>query len=279
MKKIEGTRDRAFKAIKLILIIILFVVCVMGYTYYILRYIAANSFATQSTTFWADNSRNHFRVNQIMLYSSAYAEDKSGKIDMSDVSISQYTDIAIYIDNQSKTDGLSEDNTISELYIDNVSIETGQKNGSFSFGFKSPLDIGKYTKINDLNGKKLDYKIVHTNAEKSTDDNVIPTFFTDCSNPITLGYVNNNIIKHHKLTEESSSIANNGTMLKTTNVDIDKITPKISFDIHIKTNMNERYYRKMYLDIPLENSQGSITSGYLILLNRYTTNEYSFIKE
>ena len=37
--------------------------------------------------------------------------------------------------------------------------------------------------------------------------------------------------------------------LKTTNVDIDKITPKISFDIHIKTNMNERYYRKMYLVI------------------------------
>ncbi len=84
MKKLEGTKDRVFKGIKLILIIVLFAACIMGYTYYILRYIAINSFATQSTTFWADNSRNHFRVNQIMLYSSAYAEDKSGKNDMSD---------------------------------------------------------------------------------------------------------------------------------------------------------------------------------------------------
>ena len=43
--------------------------------------------------------------------------------------------------------------------------------------------------------------------------------------------------------------------------------------------MNEYYMRKMYIDVPLENRQGSISSGYIIALSHYTNNEFCFIKE
>jgi len=279
MGKYESAEERRSKNIKIVLILFLAVICVLGYGYYITRNIALGNYASSIAEFWTNNTRNHFTIDQILIYSSAHAYDSSGRDDMSDVTISQYTDIAIYINNQSKVDGLNEDNTISELYIDNINIETGQKNGTFKFGYKSPLDVGKYVNVVSSLNEKLDYKILHSNSEKSDSDNVTPTFFTDCSNPITLGYINSGVVKHYKFSEEGAGFANNGTILKTANVDIDKITPTITFDIHIKTNMNERYLRKMYINVPLENSQGSVTSGYIIVLNNFNGNQYSFIKE
>lgn len=278
MKEFKGKVGKTEK-IFIFIAIILLLLNVIGYSYIVFRIVVANSFSDQIIKFWDDNSRVKFRVSQILLYSSANAEDKSDKKDMSDVSVSQFTDIAIYIDNQSNTDGLSLDNTLSDIYIDNIKIETGQKSGTFSLGYKSPLKFGKYDVFSDMSETGINYKVIHTNEEKTDDDNYTPTFFTDCSNPISIGYINKDVIKHYKLTEQSNIVTYNGSILKTTNVDLDKISPKISFDIHIKTNMNEYYYRKMYIDVPLENSQGSISSGYLISLNRFSNNEYCFIKE
>jgi len=278
MKEFKGKASKGEK-IAIVIAIILLLANVIGYSYIVFRVVSQNSFSDQITKFWDDNSRVKFRVNQILLYSSANAEDKSDKNDMSDVSVSQFTDIAIYIDNQSNTDGLSEDNTLSDIYIDNITVETGQKSGNFIVNYKSPLHFGKYESIDNKIDSTIQYKVIHTNDEKTENDNLTPTFYTDCSNPISLGFVNKDVIKHYKLTEQSNMVNYNGTILKTTNVDLDKISPKISFDIHIKTNMNEYYMRKMYIDVPLENSQGSISSGYLIALNYYKNNEFCFIKE
>ncbi len=278
MKEFKGKVGRAEK-IATVIAIVLLVANVLGYGYITFKIVAQNSFSDQITKFWDENSRVKFKVNQVLLYSSANAEDKSDKNDMSDVSVSQYTDIAVYIDNQSNTDGLSEDNTLSEIYIDNIKIETGQKSGNFILGYKSPLNFSKYESIDNVIDKGINYKVIHTNEEKTENDNYSPTFYTDCSNPISLGFINKDIIKHYKLTEQSNMVTYNGSILKTTNVDLDKISPKISFDIHIKTNMNEYYMRKMYIDVPLENRQGSISSGYLIALSHYTNNEFCFIKE
>jgi hypothetical protein len=278
MKEFKGKASKGEK-IAIVIAIILLLANVIGYSYIVFRVVSQNSFSDQIIKFWDDNSRVKFRVNQILLYSSANAEDKSDKNDMSDVSVSQFTDIAIYIDNQSNTDGLSEDNTLSDIYIDNITVETGQKSGNFIVNYKSPLHFGKYESIDNKIDSTIQYKVIHTNDEITENDNLTPTFYTDCSNPISLGFVNKDVIKHYKLTEQSNMVNYNGTILKTTNVDLDKISPKISFDIHIKTNMNEYYMRKMYIDVPLENSQGSISSGYLIALNYYKNNEFCFIKE
>ena len=42
--------------------------------------------------------------------------------------------------------------------------------------------------------------------------------------------------------------------------------------------MNEEYFCKVFLNVDLKNSEGSINSGYIILLNNYSGNEHSFIK-
>ena len=93
-----------------------------------------------------------------------------------------------------------------------------------------------------------------------------------------MGFVNSDIVKNFKVNEENRKLSFNGSILKDANVDLKKITPKISFEIHIVNNLNEEYFCKVFLDIPLENEQGSITSGYIILLNNYSA-EYSFIKK
>ncbi len=264
---------------KLILILIMLAGCILGYGYIIQKNSAISKYSDKTIQFWNENKNAKFKVNQILLSSSANAVDNSEKKDMTDIAISQYTDIAIYIDNNSESEGLNEENTVNKLYIDNIKIETTQKNGNFIFGYKNPLSLGKYEVFKDMKNDKIEYTVIHSNVEKSNFDSKTPTYFTDCSDPITLGFINSNIIEHFKLTAQNKSVSYNGTILKTANVDLNKISPKISFDIHLVNNVNDEYTRKMYLDVPLENSDGSIESGYMIVLNKYNHGEYSFIKE
>ena len=78
--------------------------------------------------------------------------------------------------------------------------------------------------------------------------------------------------------EQNKLLSFNGSILELANVDLEKITPKISFEIHILNNLNEEYFCKVFLNVDLKNSEGSINSGYIILLNNYSGNEHSFIK-
>jgi hypothetical protein len=255
-----------------------------------------------------ENKNSSFYISQVLIYSSADGEDESSDKSLKDISISQYSDIAIYISNDNNSKELSEENTINELYIDNIQIETEQQNGKFIFGYKNPKDFGKYADIidslntenlssentmqNTINlasadttkdidtsdeNSKIVFDVIHSNSEE-VEDSTKANFFTDCSNPITLGFVNSEIIKHFKLSEENKLLAFNGTILKEANVDLEKITPRISFEIHLVNNLNEEYYRKVYLDIELANNNGSIEDGYIISWSRYNRNDVSFIK-
>jgi hypothetical protein len=266
--------------IKLILILVLLIIVICSLRFIFKRNSRIKHFSEQMVNTFDENKNSSFYISQILVYSSANGEDESDDSSLKDISISQYSDIAIYISNDNNSQELSEENTINELYIDNIKIETEQTNPNFIFGYKNPKFFGKYSDIvNSLNTEntKIEFNVIHSNSD-NTEDYTKPSFFTDCSNPITLGFINTEIVKHFKFTAENKVLALNGEILKSANVDLSKITPKISFEIHIVNNLNEEYSRKVYLDIDLENSEGTIENGYIILWNRYNKSDLGFIK-
>ena len=68
---------------------------------------------------------NIFRVNSIVLYSSANALNNSEtQEDYWDLNLYQYTDMAINIDNNVSINENTQKNTIKQLYIDNISFSS-----------------------------------------------------------------------------------------------------------------------------------------------------------
>ena len=62
---------------------------------------------------------------------------------MEDLNICQYTDIAIYIDNTSSISDLTTQNTVKELWIDNIKITPNSDLGSQVLNYKNLNNFGK----------------------------------------------------------------------------------------------------------------------------------------
>ena len=179
-------------------IIIMLVVLYIDKTWIFGPKLNKNKFAKEVTKIAEANQEQVFKVSKIIKYSSAEAIDNSEEQNLKDVSISQYSDVAIYIDNMS--DELTEKNTIKELYLDNFKIDVDYNYGTPELYYKNPLEISKFrlidqNKIED----KLIYDIIYTNKDNQNANYEKPTFFTDCSNPITLGLINKDIIRDYEV--------------------------------------------------------------------------------
>ncbi len=265
---------------KAITIALLFVILVAyGYWYFVFSPVVhAWSFAEDATNFIAQNDEPIFKIKEIMLYSSAYADDNSEKEVLKDLDIHQFTDISITLDNKSYIKDLSNKNTVSELYIDNIKITKESKKGETSLNYKNPYEFGKYN--GDLgNTDRIDFKILHTNADNADNDFTSPTFFTDCSNPITLGYLNKNIKNKCEINQSNEKIDFNGKLLKLADISIDDISYNISFQIHIKNSLEESYVYGVDLNIPLQDDKSSIYDGYIFKVMHNQSKAYYFLKE
>lgn len=236
------------------------------------------SYANQITEFVDSNQEPIFKIGKIILYSSADAEDNSdGKI-LQDLTIHQFTDIAIYIDNKSYISDLSNKNTISELYIDNIKIELDSDKGQQLLTYKNPYDFGKYTDAEESQSR-IDFNILHTNEDNEQNDFSSPTFFTDCSNPITLGYINKNVVENCEISDVNESVDFNGKLLKLANIPISDVAYSINFQIHIKNSLEESFVYNVDLNVPLQDDNNSIYDGYIFTYKYNSSNSYYFLKE
>lgn len=266
---------------KAILIAFVLLFSVMyGYWYFIFSPIMQSwRFADEAVAFVSDNSEPIFRIKEIILYSSGYGVDNSkGKI-LKDVDIHQFTDISILIDNKSYISDLSNKNTVSELYIDNIRINKKNNVGTSTLNYKNPYEFGKFNdSIEKTN--RIDFKILHTNADNENNDFSSPTFFTDCSNPITLGYLNKDIKKNCDLLNTSNEkVEFNGKILKAADVDLDEIYYELSFQIHLKNSLEQSYVYGVNLNIPLNDQNSSIYNGYIFKVMHNQSKFYYFLKE
>ena len=297
-------------AIFLIILIILFFI----YGTIISRKLKIKKFEKENVRAYEKNQEQVFKVKKIIICSSANALDLSEKQNLQDLSIYQYTDIAVYIDNGEE---LSNKNTIKSLYIDNISLEGTSNIGKRSLNYKninkfglklsnpiknlSESDITQQNSTSNVfeslmnqqenneneniednttnlvtneNNEKIDFNIIYTNEENEKANYDDPTFYTDCSNPITLEYLNTDIITHYKM-DENKSVSFDGSILKEAGISTDNIACKVKFKINIVNNMDEKYNCWVSFQIPLDD----IYEGTTMKGKDTNSNKYIFYRE
>lgn len=104
-----------------------------------------------------------FSIEKIVYYSNAFVTDNNKDNNFQDINVGQYTDIAIYINNTNKSDDLTDENTISELYIDNIKVSTNSDKGSKSLSYKNPYYFATYKGLQEPNNNRIDFSIITNN--------------------------------------------------------------------------------------------------------------------
>ena len=275
MKRIEFNFRHL--VIIIFIIFILFIGIILLYSKMI-NAIKGNDIKLNSQEMFAKENENHlFKINKIILYSNVDVVDKSEQKSLQDLSLSQYTDIAVYIDNKNYKTELTEENTIKQLYIDNIKITTISTNGEKIFNYKNPYLYGKYRNIENED-KRISFNVLNTNNSNKVVQYEEPTFYTDCSNPITLGYINKNVVTNYRIRANDKAITLDGALLQRANIRLDVLNAKIDFCIHIKNNLDEEFVCNVSIDNNLENDDGGLYTGYITKIFDISNKEYNFIK-
>jgi hypothetical protein len=277
MKKFKIKNERL---VFTILIITLFIVFLLYYNLVFSVVFARNAFASEMIEIADENESTIFNIQKILLYSSANAIDNSEDQSLKDMSISQYTDISIYIDNTSTISELTDENTIKQLYIDDIVATTNNNDmGIKLLNYKNPLNFGKYQLIESPSNNRIDFNIINTNSENENNDYSTPTFYTDCSNPISLGYLNKDLLTNYAVSQDSNTISFNGKVLQEANINLEDINYTLTFKIHIVNNLNQKFVYNMKLDVNLNDDKGGIYNGYIFKGKNISGSEYRFFKE
>lgn len=276
MKKLKIKNERL---VFTILIIILFAVFLLYYNLVFSVVFARNTFANEMIEIADENESSIFNIQKILLYSSANAIDNSEDQSLKNMSICQYTDISIYIDSTSTISELTDENTIKQLYIDNIVASSNADMGTKILNYKNPLDFGKFKMIETPENNRIDFNIVNTNSENENNDYSKPTFYTDCSNPISLGYMNKDILTNYSVSQDANTVSFNGKVLKEANVNLEDINYTLTFKIHIVNNLNQKFVYNMKLNVGLNDANGGIYNGYVFRGKNTAGNEYRFFKE
>ena len=222
-----------------VILIILCLALVFAYYYFVLNdSIYRDNYANQMIGISDNNENTIFSIQKVVLYSNANAIDNSKDQSLSDVSICQYSDLGISIDNSQTSSELTDENTVKELYIDNIVMTSKLDKGTKILNYKNPFSFGKYKEIESPINNRIDFKIISTNKENESNNYDEPTFFTDCSNPINLGYLNKDLLTKYSVSNESSTVSFNGKVLKEANISLDNINYNLKFTIHIVNNLN-----------------------------------------
>ena len=240
---------------KLSLTIFLIVVLIVMLFFTIKNYQINLEFARQIDEFSNLNSKTVFSIDKISLYSSGFATKNKDNRPLWDLNIGQFTDIALQINNRSEDNGVNYENSIKSLYIDNIKFNNvfiGQQ----SLHYKALGDFGIITS-NESN--KINDKLVYDVVQSGDIDLSEPKIYANAKNPITLEYVNANIKTNEVISDTNTEVVYDGTLLKNTNIPLDKIKCTLSFTIHIINYYNQEYRATAYIDIPILNSVNNTT--------------------
>lgn len=278
-KKFRNLRIRHTKTATAILITLLVLsLFIYGYLYFI--HVMKNVFVEQSIHIAEENQTSIFRVSKVILYSGADAIDNSTNRSLQDLDICQYTDIAIHVDNMNYIHELTSKNTIQELWIDNIQIKTDSDRGFQYLNYKNLYHFAQFDVLSTPKDNKIDFNIVNNNEENENADYSSPTFYSDCSNPISLGYFNNGVVRNYSITEETNSLSFNGKILEQAGVPLGDLHYVLTFDIHIRNYENDKFVYHASFDTNLVNENDSLYNGYLYQVKSSNSgSEYNFFKE
>ena len=127
--------------------------------------------------------------------------------------------------------------------------------------------------------ERIDFEIISTNVDNERSDYTKPTFYADCSNPITLNYMNKNIVTGYAVSAQDTQIKFDGSILQSVGVNLADIACTINFDIHMKNNLNQEFICSVDIDIPLSNENKTIYNGYMYGMQNELQEKYKFFKK
>ena len=261
----------------LIINIILLIFLIVAYRYIFSVEKVRKVYAEEMVAFAENNENPVFSIDKIIIHNSAHAVDNSDG-ELSDINISQFSDLEIFIDNKGKSEEITGENTINEMYITNIKIESQEKNGEKILNYKNPHNCGKYADLNNWEADGILFNITRTNDEDEEANYDHNIFYTDCSNPISLGYINKNILEGCAVSKDLGTIAFDGRILKSANIDKEDLNSKISFSINITNNFNEKFVCNLTIDLNFESEDEGIYEGYFIKILNPEGQNYNFIK-
>lgn len=203
---------------------------------------------------------DEFCISKIYLYSNAGIVNNTTNYQNPEwnLNVYQYTDIAIYLDRLQEVFG--EENYIMEMYIDNINFQESTL-GTQKMYYLNPKKIGiaEITQENEIEDK-LDISVINSDNESDEFSYASPIFFEDCSNPITLRYVNLDIVKNLKIGSDET-LKYDGSILNRANVELEKIENTIQMNLNIKTKDEVVHTVSFNVPIKLSNENESIYDG------------------
>ena len=204
---------------------------------------------------------NIFKVSSVLVYSSANAlNNLEMQKDYWDLNLYQYSDLAITVDNHVSIDELTQKNTVKKIYIDNITYPQPPDKGSPKLYTKDAnlLGVGVINEENLIN-EKVNLNVISSNSEN--DDK--RCFYADCSNPILLSSINQDIVPNFIIRNTNSAITFDGNLLLDSTILLSNIEYSISFSIHIINELDEEYICNLVIPIKLsdDNDINTIYDG------------------
>ena len=274
MKKINLNNK---KILAIVIALIILAILLFTYIKIINKYRSNRLFALQAEKYGEEVNNPVFRIDKVMIYSGVDVKDFSEKQNLSRINVSQFTDFVIYINNLAKDNELSEENTVNRIYVDNIGITAPEEIGTKKFSNKNIDNIGKYISI-DETSKQIDFEVAHKNSDKDK-INKSKSFYTDCSDPLIISYVNENIVQAVDASASNEKLSLDGSILKHLNIDLNQLNYKINFTVNIENNLGEKFACNCSLNVDLGAGSGEgIYDGNIMQTFDLSNRDYKFKK-
>ena len=215
-----------------------------------------------------------FSVDKIVYFSGANAKSEinaNSSFTISD--LYQYTDIAIFINNNSDDGNFNTKNTLKSVSLSNISFSLSPSVGTPNLYFKN---INDFANNSFDESKKIENNLDFEVSSEDEIDYSKPILYNNCANPITLCYVNSGLKSDYTLTDNMSHISYDGTLLKRCGITLNSIACKLSFVINITNNLDEIFSCPFILNIPLSTESSTVYDGSLVVNSSVN---YNFIKK
>ena len=244
----------------LITILLIFIVIFLAVLVF-QKYVLKKNFEDTILNFASKNQNTIFTIDSITLFSSADAAYKTNTANNFTIeNLYQYTDIALFLKNTSDENTLQ--NTLKKVHIENIQFSNTPNLGEPSLYFKS---INDFAKSDIIEENKINNSFEFTISSIDETDLNTPTLYNNLANPLTFSYVNSNIKSDYTITDISSPITYDGSLLKKCNINLEDINCTLSFDIYITNNLDEDFKTTVSIDIPLTSENSTIFDGNLTL--------------
>ena len=240
-----------------------------------LSYIVYSSFLNKLLfeNYLADvyDNKKIFKIDKVVLFSSCDSKSTTNTNNTTTINnLFQYTDIAIFINNSETNFTL--ENTLKSVCIKDFSFNSYPSLGTPKLFFKG---LNDFATSNFDSDNILDSELNFAVSSSNEIDYSEPILFNNCANPITLSYVNSDIINDYTVTNTNNSITYDGSLLKKCNILLNDLDCNLSFVVYIENNLGETFKCPVYINIPLKDDFSSIYDGNFT----YTYNpNYSFFK-